>query len=113
MTNDIENGLRHLARTLTKRCSSAVEYRRGDDVRSVPALFGRTRYETTNEYGVKIGAFCVDFLIAAADLPFNPKVGDVIAAEGQIYEVLEIGTEGCWRWCDPHRITRRIHTKTI
>lgn len=113
MTNDLESGLRWLAQMQRKYCSSDVEYRRGSDSRTVPAVFGRTQYETTNEYGVRTGAFCVDFLIAAADLPFSPKSGDEVIADGHTYEVLEIGSEGCWRWSDPHRLTRRIHTKGV
>jgi hypothetical protein len=30
-----------------------------------------------------------------------------------VHEVLELGQAGCWCWCDPHGIRRRIHTRQL
>jgi len=102
-----------LAGKLKECASSQVEYRRDAETLSVQAVFGRTDYEVQDESGLRVGGFVCDFLIAAADLLWDPEVGDLIAAGGRKYEVLDFGSEGCWRWSDPHRTTMRIHTKDI
>jgi len=105
-----------LERMRTEHCSSLVEYRRPPDAYSVKATFGRTGFEVVDESGLTINAHVWDFLILADELfaLFGaPRAGDWIAADGQRYEVMNLGGEGCWRWSDPYRRTCRIHTKDI
>ncbi len=112
MNNLLENGLKWLAGKQKKHVSSKVLYQVGDDSFEVDAVLGRTKYEIIEDYGFNIVAHSIDFLIAHDELGFIPKVGHRIIYNGITHEVLELGDE-CWRWCDPHGITRRIHTKQI
>ena len=111
MTDMLRQGADWLEQMRTQHCSSPVEYRRGDDTVAVNATFGRTSYEVADESGFTIGAHIWDFLILANDLGLEPEPGDVIAANGRKYEVMNLGGDGCWRWSDPFRRTYRIHTK--
>ena len=113
MANLLQQGSQWLADTLKASAASAVEYRRDAETFAVQAVFGKTDYELQDESGLTIGGFVCDFLVAAADLPWDPEVGDVIAAHARKYEVLDLGDEGCWRWTDGHQTMRRIHTKDI
>jgi hypothetical protein len=97
----------------TAHCSSPVEYRRPPDAVTVSATYGKTDFEVADESGLTIGSHVWDFLILADALGFEPEPGDVIAADGRRYEVMNLGGEGCWRWSDPYRQTYRIHTKDI
>lgn len=96
-----------------RHCSSPIVYKRGTDLHNVSAEYGKTDYEVTDRYGVKIAAHCVDFIIAVDVLDIQPESGDQIEAAGIVYEVMSIGSGGCWRWCDAHHIARRIHTKEV
>ena len=113
MADLLQQGSDWLEQMRTQHCSSQVEYRRDAQVAGVNATFGKTDYEVADDYGLKIGASICDFLILAGDLGLEPEVGDVIAASGRKYEVLDFGSDGCWRWSDPYRTTMRIHTKDI
>lgn len=94
-------------------CSSPVEYRRPPAAVTVNATYGRTDVELADASGLTITASVWDFLIRADPLGFEPAPGDVIAADGRRYEVMNLSAEGCWRWSDPYRQTYRIHTKDI
>ena len=97
-----------------RSCASTdVGYLRKGESVTVPAIFGQTKYERSDDYGIKTGAFLSDFLIRFQDLGFYPEQGDRVIADGHEYEVLELGQEGCWRWSDPYGIRMRIHTKMI
>ena len=89
-----------------------MSYKSGTETYEVNAVLGRTKYEITDDYGLKIAAFSVDFLVSSSELPVKPKVGDQIVTKNVTFEVLELGGE-CWRWCDPHGVTKRIHAKAI
>ena len=93
--------------------STEVVYSHSGESKTVPAIFGQTKYERSDDYGIKTGAFLSDFLIRIKDLGFYPVQGDRIIADSREYEVLELGQEGCWRWSDPYGIRIRIHTKLI
>ncbi len=112
MNNLLESGLKWLSGKQKMHVSSKVVYQVGDDSFEVNAVLGRTKYEITDDYGFKIAAHSVDFLIAHDELGLIPRVGHRIVYKDIVHEVLELGDE-CWRWCDPHGITRRIHTKQI
>lgn len=113
MSDLLRDGAAWLAQMRTTHCASPVEYRRAPDVYVVNATYGRTAYEVVDESGLTVGAQVVDFLILASELTLEPTPGDVIAADGRRYEVVSLGGEGCWRWSDPYRLTRRIHTKDV
>jgi len=113
MTDMLREGSDWLEQMRTQHCSSPVEYRRGDETVAVNATFGRTSYEIADESGLTVGAHIWDFLILGEDLGLEPEPGDVIAANGRKYEVMNFGGEGCWRWSDPYRTTCRIHTRDV
>ena len=109
----LRQGSQWLEQMRTAHCSSPVEYRRPPDAYTVTATYGKTGFEVADESGLTINAHVWDFLILADELGFDPEPGDVIAANGRRYEVVNLGGEGCWRWSDPYRQTYRIHTKDI
>ena len=113
MADLLRQGSQWLEQMRAAHCSSSVEYRRPPDTYTVSATFGRTGFEVADESGLTINAHVWDFLILADELGFDPEPGDVIAANGRKYEVMNLGGEGCWRWSDPYRQTYRIHTKDI
>ena len=108
--NMLQNGLQWLSEKQKKHVSSKVLYCRDEKRYSVDAVLGRTKYEIVDENGFKVAGHTIDFLIAAADLPLVPQVGDQIISGNIVHEVIDLGGDGCWTWCDPHGIRRRIHT---
>ncbi|MCC7350211.1 MAG: hypothetical protein IT446_06545 [Phycisphaerales bacterium] len=116
MADLLRTGSNWLERMRTEHAASEVEYHRPPDAKVVLATFGRTEYELENESGLRTGAMAADFLILADDVasPFgHPRPGDWIVADGRRYEVMNLGSGGCWRYSDPFRQTCRIHTKEI
>ena len=113
MPDVLQQGSQWLEQMRTAHCSSPVEYRRPPDAYTVSATFGRTGFEVADESGLTINAHVWDFLILADALGFDPEPGDVIAANGRRYEVMNLSGEGCWLWSDPYRQTYRIHTKDV
>ena len=111
--NILQNGLDWLAKKQKRHVSSRVYYYRDEICYPVNATLGRTKFDMEDDYGVRITAHTIDFLINAADLDLVPKVGDRIISDKIAHEVLELGVAGCWRWCDPHGIRRRIHTRQL
>lgn len=109
--NMLENGLKWLSRKQKKHVSSKVLYRRGSrNYQDIDAVLGRTDFESVDENGFTITAHTIDFLIDASDLPLIPESGDLVVAGNIVHEVIELGSDRCWCWCDPHGIRRRIHT---
>jgi hypothetical protein len=113
VTDLLRQGSQWLEQMRTAHCSSPVEYRREPDAVTVNATYGRTEAEVADESGLTVRSHVWDFLILADELGMEPEPGDVIAADGRRYEVMNLGGEGCWRWSDPYRQTYRIHTKDI
>lgn len=113
MADLLRQAAQWLEQMRTAHCSSPVEYRRPPDAYTVNATYGKTGFEVADETGLTIDAQVWDFLILADALGFDPEPGDVIAADGRRYEIMNLGGEGCWRWSDPYRQTYRIHTKDI
>ncbi len=113
----LRQGSHWLEQQRAAHCSSQVTYRREATQLPVAATFGRTRYEVADESGLTVGAQVADFLIAAEDLGptfSEPQPGDVIVADGRLYEVMALGPDfRGWRWSDPYRTTMRIHTKDV
>ena len=113
MTDLLRQGSEWLEQMRTVHAASPVEYRRGVQVIAVQATFGRTQVELADESGLTVQSVIWDFLILADDLGLEPEPGDEIVADGQIYEVMNLAGQGCWRWSDPYRQTYRIHTRDI
>lgn len=95
------------------KASTDIQYIHMGEEKTIPVIFGQTKYERSDDYGIKTGAFLNDFLIRFRDLEFYPVQGDRIIADSREFEVLELGLEGCWRWSDPYGIRIRVHTKLI
>ena len=108
--NMLHKGLNWLSEKQRKHVSSKVLYCRDNNRFSIDAVLGRTRYEIVDENGFNVVGHAIDFLIAADDLPLVPSVGDQILSDNIVHEVIDLGGDGCWTWCDPHGIRRRIHT---
>ena len=111
--NMLQNGLNWLANKQNQHVSSRVFYYRDEVCYPVKATLGRTKFDTEDDYGLRITAHTIDFLINAVDLDLVPQVGDRIVCDKIVHEVLELGQAGCWCWCDPHGIRRRIHTRQL
>jgi hypothetical protein len=107
--NMLQKGLNWLSRQQQKFMSSQVIYLRNEKEFIVNAVLGRTEYEVVDENGFRIAGHAIDFLIQSDEIELIPQSGDQIIANGLIYEVIDLG-DGCWQWCDPYGITRRIHT---
>jgi len=114
MPDLLRSGAAWLGRKLGDFCSSQVTYTRGVDNHTIDAVFGQTRFEVEDQYGLRVELRMRDFLIAADVFPYaEPQPGDRVIADGRRYEVLSLGDEGCWRWSDPFRTLLRIHTKDV
>ena len=116
MTDLLRQGSQWLGDMLKEHASSPVTYRRGGMELSLNTIFGRTQYEVEDEYGVRVGAEVMDFLILAADFSptfGEPEAGDQITSDGTVFEVMSLAGQGQWRWSDPHRTVMRIHAKQV
>lgn len=108
-----------------KACmSSSVVYTRPSILGFVglQATLGETVFDQVDEFGVVHRFESRDFLITAADLVLGgvvtlPVVGDriILTMNGKVrtYEVMAPGDEQPYRFCDPHRVMLRIHTKFL
>lgn len=129
MTDLMMRGMRWLSR-LQRRCLAVpVVYERAAPdggkslLLSIPAVMGgagATRDISVAPMG--LDADDVDFMISDADLrtagnPVEPRADDRVycSRDGvtHVYEVLPRGNEKPWRWSDPQRTIRRIHTRHI
>ena len=116
MSDLLQQGSQWLERQRATLLSSPITYRRGAAEAELMATYGRTEFQAEDESGLKITAQVTDFLIAGAafqPLFSQPQPGDRIVAGPALFEVLPLAGEGCWRWCDPHRGTLRIHAREI
>ena len=120
MTDLLQTATTWLAGVRKAHAGSPVLYRRGAEQVTVTATRGRTPYTVTNEFGFTITAESQDFILSAADLalggtPVLPALGDeirvAVGESTEVYEVMDLAGQGCWRWSDPHRTTLRIHAK--
>ncbi|HPD48513.1 MAG: hypothetical protein ACOYIG_08950 [Acetivibrionales bacterium] len=99
-----------------------VIYSRGAEQITVNATLGRTRCEVEDEYGLRVKAEVMDFLIGTDELtlsggPALPRTGDQIRIERnaatEVFEVMALGGIGHWQYSDPYGRTFRIHTRQI
>jgi hypothetical protein len=116
VTDLLRRGALWLEQMRNTHCTTTVIYRRGESEQEVPATFGRTDYEIAAPGAITVGSHSWDFLIGADEFDdgFKPEPGDVIEANGSVYEVSRMGEaiQG-WRWSDQFQTTFRIHTKLI
>lgn len=106
------------AQWLRERCREALSvpaiYRpRDGGEREVRAVLGGTVFEARDDYGIATRTETRDFLVSVEDMPDEPERGDCFLLDASRYEVLSAKGEPCWRWSDPYRLVRRIHTKEI
>ena len=122
MTDLLQDGLGWLEEQRRKHLTRAVTYRRGSSAAEVPATVGATKFEVDDGYGTVVGQQMRDYLIATADLVLDgqqtlPERGDEILEERggttYVYEVMELGPDRHFRFCDPAGKTLRIHTKHV
>lgn len=122
MTDMLRDGQAWLAEKLKTHASRLVTYQRDDAEAELPATIGRSFYEQDDGEGIVTRSQVRDFLIDTADLLLSPigslpKRGDWIleSEDGTTftYEVMSLGGEPAWRYCDPFRLKLRIHTKLI
>jgi len=122
MGDVLQDGLDWLEEQRREHLSRAVTYRRGASSGDVPATVGATRFEVDDGYGLVIEQEMRDYLIATTDLMLSgeqtlPERGDEILEERDgvtyVYEVMELGAEQHYRFCDPAGKTLRIHTKHV
>ncbi len=97
-------------------------YIRGVEQLMVNVTPGRTDYQVEDQAGMTVKAASIDFIVAADELLFadgsdKPAAGDKIrVTRGDVittYEVMDLGPQGCWRYCDSFNTTIRIHTREI
>ena len=105
-----------------QHATQPVTYHRSVDNVSLPATVGKTDYEVEDDYGFRVKAEVIDFLIMAEDLVLGgqktlPQSGDQIrmtrGEETMVFEVMALADQGCWRYSDSFGQTIRIHTKQI
>ena len=122
MNDLLQEGLDWLEGERREHLSRQVLYRRGTAEASVPATVAATRFEVDDGTGMILEQEVRDYLIAAADLVLGgertlPERGDEIVetrgGAAYVYEVMDLGPERHYRFCDSDRTTLRIHTKHV
>ena len=110
--------------TLRASCGLTVTYHRGESSVEVTAVVGRTLYESDDASGAIVKAESRDYFVEAVAIDFGagavePEPGDRIAeplaggATADVYEVMPLGPEPCYRKSDPQGNTLRVHTKLV
>lgn len=120
-TNILATGAAWLAARIKASAAETVTYTRGSltVTGGISATPGQTQFEQTDADGFGVRIDARDYIVTAADLVLAgntvlPERGDLITdAASRVHEVLGIGNEPCWRWCDPSHVMLRIHTKQI
>jgi len=114
MTDMLATGVAWLDGKRKSLMSRAVVYRRGTDDLAIQATIGKTDFESGDEQGIRVTAEMRDWIITGADLGSLgvPLPGDQIVDGALVYEVMNLGTAGNWRW-DNFHVAMRIHTKEI
>jgi hypothetical protein len=118
MADLLLQGAAWLAGQMKANAASAVVYGRGAASLPITATRGRSTFEIQDGSGGLLTVESIDWIIDPDDLVFSgsavlPQKGDRITAGTLVCEVLPIGSEPCWRWCDQYRRQMRIHTKAI
>jgi hypothetical protein len=120
MTNLLQQGSDWLESKRNQYLSQPVIYSRATSSITVNATLGKTEYEVDDDYGLRVKAEVMDFLILAEELVLDgqktlPKAGDQIRIprgdQTTIFEVMALSGQECWRYSDSFGKTLRIHTK--
>ena len=122
MTDVLQQGLGWLEEQRKAHLSRTVTYRRRSSTVAVLATVGATRFEADDGQGIVVEMEACDYLIASGDLVLDgqktlPERGDEVleTRDGvrHVYEVMDLGPEKHYRFCDPDGRTLRIHTKYV
>jgi hypothetical protein len=115
--NMLNRGAAMVAAKLKTCNGTPVVYVSGPIEISLTAIVGDTANQVDNLDGVTVRTHTRDYLIEAADLVdlggYEPRRGDTITDGNQVYEVLPMAGESCWRWADRDHKQYRIHTKWV
>lgn len=110
----LEKALNWLAKWREQHWSVTVRYITKDGVATTcTATLGETEFNAPDDHGIYVRMVYRDFLISDATLRHTPELGDTIHWNGSVYEVLAPEFRCVWRWSDPYRVTKRIHTKYL
>jgi len=118
MADMLQSAAEWLGRMFQQHASQPVVYRYDGQAIEVTATIGRTVHEVTDAYGITAQVETRDYLIPAEQLEITPQAGnqirETLADRVEVYEVMHpVAGKEPWRWSDPHRIMRRIHTSHV
>lgn len=115
MSNRFAEASELIHRKMQTLAPSSITYRRGDNsIANILATRGSTDFEEQEDDGAT--SKTMDFYIAVADLnfgdgPVEPQRGDqIIADDGQVFDMLPGTANSHWRWVDSWQKTYQIHT---
>ena len=118
----IQEGLDWLEEQRKVHLKRTVTYHRGAFSVEIDATVGATRFEVDDGYGTVVEQEIRDYILASSDLVLDgeqvlPQRGDEIrevrGGVTYVYEVMDMGPERPYRFCDPAGKTLRIHTKHV
>ena len=120
MPSLMERGLNLAAARLQTAAGGGIVYQFQQYTLTLSAAFGRTEYQIDNGHDVKLLHTDRDFLVSRSDLTvggaeIEPQPGHRItdAATGEVFEAMPLGSDPCYRPCDPFGTMIRIHTKKV
>ncbi len=110
--------LLNAVRTARQIAGTPIVYRQGAAVISMTAAVGQTVFRVDTPAGGTLRVETRDYLIEQADLaaggqPLEPADGDTIDEAGRTYQVVSVGGEPHYRYCDPAQTQLRIHTQRV
>lgn len=116
--NKLRVGAAWLDRKRHEELSEAVTYQRSSGSGfAINATIGRTGSDQLTEGEMVAGIKVRDYIFRAVDLRVAgtfvaPRRGDLVTdADGQVWEVVEIGGEECWRWSTEYKDSVRVHVR--
>jgi len=122
MATSFDSAVAGMARAVQGSRGVPVTYHRGGDALPLTAVPAEDRYLADDGHGLLQQQFVRDYLLLAADLDFGagptePQRGDLIketiGGAVKVYEVVALGGEPHWRYCDSGHTVMRIHTKLV
>jgi hypothetical protein len=115
MDNMMVTGEQFLDDMLKEHASEMVEYRQSgvSMFKSVSAVVGGTFFSASDVSGFPVKARSTDFIIGVLELGVEPKKGDTIVRNGELYEVYSPTDEPCWRYSGTNGNMYRIHTHSL
>lgn len=109
----LEHAIKALREKQIAALAHPVVYFHGSEGKAILAILGSTTFRVLSDNGTAIRTQLRDYIVPVDQGIADPEPGDTISDGGREYEVLSISGEPCWRWSDPYRTARRIHTKHI